>query len=180
MPKILENVREQLLIEARRQIAEYGYKNTTIRSVAEACGCGVGTVYNYFESKDMLIATFVLEDWQNYLKLMEGLSGEEPEKLLRGIYESICSFAEDNRILFSDEDAARHIEPRFSMRYKKLRRQIAAFIQPICDGNGLCDGNGVCEAEFTAEFIAEALLCWSMEKVGFEAIYPILDRIINK
>ena len=94
MPKILENVREQLLMEARRQIAEYGYKNTTIRSVAEACGCGVGTVYNYFESKELLIATFVLEDWQKYLKLMEGLSGEEPKKLLRGIYESICNFAE--------------------------------------------------------------------------------------
>ena len=42
MPKIIENVREQLLVEAKRQIAEYGYAKTTVRSVAAACGLGVG------------------------------------------------------------------------------------------------------------------------------------------
>ena len=46
MPKIIENVREQLLTEAKRQIAENGYSATTIRSVAGACGLGIGTVYN--------------------------------------------------------------------------------------------------------------------------------------
>ena len=51
MPKIIENVREQLLGEAKRQIAKKGYGKTTIRSVASACGFGVGTVYNYFKSK---------------------------------------------------------------------------------------------------------------------------------
>ena len=45
MPKIIENVREQLIGEAKRQIAENGYAQTTIRSVAKACGLGVGTVY---------------------------------------------------------------------------------------------------------------------------------------
>ena len=63
MPKIIENIREALLVEAKRQIAERGYQNTTIRSVAKECGVAVGTVYNYFKSKDMLIASFILEDW---------------------------------------------------------------------------------------------------------------------
>ena len=42
MPKIIENIREQLLQEVKRQIAENGYGKTTIRSVAGACGLGVG------------------------------------------------------------------------------------------------------------------------------------------
>ena len=63
MPKIIENLREELLAEAKKQIAERGYKNTTIRSVAAECGIAVGTVYNYFKSKDMLIASFILVDW---------------------------------------------------------------------------------------------------------------------
>ena len=63
MPKIIPNIREQLLNEAKKQIAEQGYSKTTIRSVANACNLGVGTVYNYFESKDMLIASFMAEDW---------------------------------------------------------------------------------------------------------------------
>ena len=36
MPKILQNVRQQLIETARRQVAEQGYANTTIRSVAGA------------------------------------------------------------------------------------------------------------------------------------------------
>ena len=59
MPKIIENLREQLLEETKKQILDRGYANTTIRSVAKACGVGVGTVYNYFESKEMLVASFV-------------------------------------------------------------------------------------------------------------------------
>ena len=46
MPKILENIREILLQEAKRQVFENGYSSLTIRSVASACGIGVGTVYN--------------------------------------------------------------------------------------------------------------------------------------
>ena len=63
MPKIIENIREKLLEEAKRQVSESGYSSMTIRSVATACGVGTGTVYNYFPSKDMLVASFMLEDW---------------------------------------------------------------------------------------------------------------------
>ena len=73
MPKIIENLRDQLLQEARKQIAERGYTGTTIRSVAGACGVGVGTVYNYFSSKEMLIAAFMMEDWQKQLDAMAAL-----------------------------------------------------------------------------------------------------------
>ena len=48
MPKIIKNLESKLLEEARRQILEFGYGAVTVRSVAAACGVGVGTVYNYF------------------------------------------------------------------------------------------------------------------------------------
>ena len=77
MPKIIENVRELLLETAKEQIRLQGYSKTTIRTVASACGLGVGTVYNYFKSKDMLIATFMLEDWRECLKEMKSHSSTE-------------------------------------------------------------------------------------------------------
>ena len=49
MPKIIENLENRLIREAEKQIAESGYAAMTIRSVAKACGVGVGTVYNYFQ-----------------------------------------------------------------------------------------------------------------------------------
>ena len=71
MPKIIENIRQNLLEEARRQVLQEGYSALTVRSVAAACGISVGTVYNYFPSKDMLIASFMLEDWQLCLDKIE-------------------------------------------------------------------------------------------------------------
>ena len=64
MPKIIENLQSRLIEEAKRQIESSGYSAVTIRSVATACGVGVGTVYNYFPSKDALLATYMLEDWK--------------------------------------------------------------------------------------------------------------------
>ncbi len=76
MPKIIENIRERLLVEARRQVMQNGYGSMTIRSVAKECGVGVGTVYNYFSSKDMLVAGFMLEDWQQCLTRIGKHCGE--------------------------------------------------------------------------------------------------------
>ena len=90
MPKIIENVREQLLSEAKKQIAELGYSKTTIRSVAKACGLGTGTVYNYFPSKDMLIATVMAEDWKLCLKQLEERAFDESERIVHGIYDCLC------------------------------------------------------------------------------------------
>lgn len=167
MPKIIENVREQLLAEAKKQILERGYAATTVRSVASACGLGVGTVYNYFPSKEMLIATFVYEDWKKYLHEMENLPRDNPRALLKGIFDSLRSFATENEKLFSDVDAVKLVSVGSASRHKRLRDQIAGFIVPICDSN------------FCAEFVAEALICWSMENSDFDTVYPILDKIIK-
>jgi AcrR family transcriptional regulator len=170
MPKIIENVREQLLTEAKKQIRERGYADTTIRSVAGACGLGVGTVYNYFPSKEMLIAAFVYEDWKQYLFDMQALPTSDAKCLLGGIYDALRRFAKENEILFSDVEAAKHVSVGPSDRHRLLRDQIAAIVLPIC---------GEVTSTFTAAFIAEALICWSMEKTDFETVYPLLETIIK-
>ena len=71
MPKIIDNVREELLKEAKKQLIENGYSYTTIRSVARGCGIAIGTVSNYFPSKDILIATFMMEDWNTAFSSVE-------------------------------------------------------------------------------------------------------------
>lgn len=174
MPKIIENVKEQLLSEAKRQIAERGYANTTIRSVAGACGLGVGTVYNYFDSKEMLIAAFVSEDWKRHLANMAALPHDDFKVLLRGIYESLISFADNNKKLFSDKDAAKVISIGFASRHKRLRELLATFILPACLGAGLDN------AEFTAQFLSESLISWAMDGKDFDTVYAVLEKVIKK
>ena len=71
MPKIIENLREILLAASRTLLLEEGYRALTMRQVAGLCHVAVGTVYNYFPSKDMLAAHILLEDWNDLLRSLQ-------------------------------------------------------------------------------------------------------------
>lgn len=174
MPKIIENIRERLLEEARRQVMEQGYSTMTIRSVAGACGVGVGTVYNYFSSKDMLVASFMLEDWmQCYEKIVEGCKkAESPEYALRSVYDEINHFMQKYNVLFSNEDAGVSFASAFKQRHKQLRGQIAEPLKQICAKQTKTD------PDFLAEFLAETMLTWTGEGYDFEQIADVLLQLL--
>ena len=64
MPKIIPEIREQFIAAARQRILYSQQHDLTIREISEDCRTGLGTVYNYFPSKDELIAEVLFEDWQ--------------------------------------------------------------------------------------------------------------------
>lgn len=167
MPKLLENVRADLLLEARRQLAERGYSRMTIRSVAEACGVAVGTVYNYFPSKEMLVATFMAESWRDSFSGVEAAAPENAEAYLRGLYDALTAFMKRYGALFADAEAEKAFTAVFPARHRMLREQLAALAAPVCG-----DGSGA--ADFPARFVAEALLTWAVEDVPFETLWPLL------
>lgn len=167
MPKIIENLNQRLLEEARRQISESGYGAMTIRSVAAACGVGVGTVYNYYPSKEALAAAFILEDWKvchgRITACAESAKGREP--VLWAIYENLQQFIADHTAVFQDESAAATFTGSFSQYHGLLRSQLA---QPI---------RRFCRDDFTAEFIAEAMLTWTVAGKSFDELGKLLQRI---
>ena len=169
MPKIIENVREQLLNAAKRQISERGYANTTIRSVASECKLAVGTVYNYFESKDMLIASFMAEDWYECTAKIKAFSTHDKKAFLHCIYGALVEFSEKHKALFEDADAAKVFATVFSERHHQLREQIAELILPICEAEN---------SSFVSIFAAESILCWTMAGTDFEELYKIIIKII--
>ena len=172
MPKIIENVREQLLKEAKKQLSELGYAKTTIRSVARECDLAIGTVYNYFKSKDALIASFMSEEWLLCLKENEKLKSNEPYDILKQLYNALRSFEEKYKSLFSDTDAIKVFSTAFFDKHKLLRDQLAALILPICKGSK--------DPEFLALFIAEALLSWTGAGRSFEQIYGIIKLLFDQ
>ncbi len=172
MPKILESMREELLKTARKQIESRGYARTTIRSVAAECGIAVGTVYNYFPSKDMLIATFVSEDWHACIAPIAEMAEDDAETRLRRVYDTIRMFADSHRALFSDSDAKNAYYAAFSERHRQLRAQLAGLILPVF-------GDAE-DRTFLSEFIAESLLIWTTEGKPFEDMYHIIQRLIKE
>ena len=169
MPKIIENIREQLLAEAKKQIAEVGYKNTTIRSVAGACKVAVGTVYNYYRSKDMLIASFILKDWLECIDSIAAQPKENRKYYLQYIHISLKKFAIQYNSLFTDTEAKESFSAVVTERHIQLRSQLASLILPVCARDD----------SFLAEYVAEALLTWTMAGKSFESIYALLPEQIK-
>ena len=152
MPKIIENLESRLIEEAKKQIEEAGYGALTIRSVAKGCGVGVGTVYNYFPSKDALVASWLLQDWKECIAQIREIStaSEQALPVVRCIYDQLRQFSLRNQTVFQDAAAAGSFAGSFSQYHSLLRRQLAEPLEKFCPD------------KFAAEFITEALLTWTM------------------
>lgn len=57
--------KEEILKASRELIGKGGWEAVNIRAVAEACQVSVGTIYNYFSSKDDLVGASVESVWHD-------------------------------------------------------------------------------------------------------------------
>ena len=169
MPKIIENLESRLIEEAKRQIATLGYSAMTIRSVAKACGVGVGTVYNYFPSKDEMLASYLLEDWQTCVNVINavGTYSDSPAPVVRCMFDQLTAYAGRHEPIFRDESAAAAFAGASSRYHAMLRSQLSAPLRKFC------------ASDFAGEFIAEALLTWSMAGKTFDEIYGMIEKLFK-
>ena len=168
MPKIIENLPQRLIEEARRQILSSGYSALTIRSVAKACGVGVGTVYNYYPSKDALVAAFLLEDWNQCISSIASIShtAQTAEPVLQAIHENLSTFTARHQAIFRDESAAAGFSGSFGRYHGLLRSQLSAPLLKFCPD------------PFTADFLAESLLVWTVSGKSFQEIYSVIKKLL--
>ena len=167
MPKIIKNLESKLIAEAQKQIVEQGYGAVTIRSVANACGVGVGTVYNYFSSKEELLATYLLDDWNNCVTAIDAVSrySDSPTPVVRCIYDQLSAYALRHQAIFRDEAAYSSFAASFGRYHTMLRAHLSEPLRKFCD------------SDFAADFIAESLLAWTMAGKTFDEIYGILGKL---
>ncbi len=169
MPKIIENLKQRLMDETGRQLATAGYGDTTVRSVAAACGVGIGTVYNYFHSKDALVAACLLEDWKDCMKEILAVSAgaETPEPVARCICEQLRAFSGRHAALFESARAAGAAVGGTERYHAQLRERLSVPLRKFCG------------SEFAARFAAEALVVWTMEGKDFQSVYALVGRVFE-
>ena len=169
MPKIIENLKDRLLAEAKQQIEQDGYQSVTIRSIAKGCGVGVGTVYNYFPAKETLVAKYLLEDWQECITALGAVSAcaDSPRQVALCIYDQLNAFADRHGAIFQDAAATAGFAGSFSQYHALLRTQLSQFLRRFCG------------SDFAAEFVAESLLVWTMAGKSFDEIYGILEKLFS-
>jgi len=166
MPRIIENVRERLLRETASQLNDRGYAAVTVRSVANACDISVGTVYNYFPAKDDMIAACMLADWEPRIRAIQDASSASAESVLETMYGELSDYAKTHAFLFGDPDALPGYAGIARRYHGVLRGQLAEPLLRFCTDT------------YTAEFIAEAMLTWTLAGKRFEEIYSLIGRLL--
>src|SRR3954452_10588233 len=89
-------LRELIIAEGHRQMAEHGFAHFSARQVAREIGYSVGTIYNLFPSLDHLLLaintrTFIM--WTDHL--LANLE-RAPSDRIRALVEAYFSFARAN------------------------------------------------------------------------------------
>lgn len=80
----------RLLDVARKLFQDKGYGSTSMRDIAEACGCKAANIYNFFPSKEAILFHVLKEEMEEIVDLMRPLEGDtvtSPLDQLRSIIE---------------------------------------------------------------------------------------------
>ena len=177
MPKIIDNARGLLINEAKKQINENGYDNVTIRSIAKGCKMGLGTFYNYFKTKDLVVAAYLLEDWQSRIGRVNEKSenATDPMIVVCELCNELKEFVATNQGVFSSENAMRSFAALVGTHYHRMfRGQIAEPIERICKANEYEN------AEFLSLYVAESIIVWVTVGKSYQELEPIVSKLFVK
>ena len=157
MPKILDGVHDSLLSAARAQLLSGGYQALSLRALARECRIAVGTIYNYFDSKESLVAHVIAADWQITRDRMRDLCEAAPS-----IPDGICAIftqLQEFELLYAgvfSQFAGLGRPTGLSDRHRLLRSQLTGQINALLSRFG-------CRQTGLSAIAAEAILAGSLQ-----------------
>ncbi len=171
MMKINDELYETMLSAGKDALLGGSYKNLTIRYIAEKCAVSVGTVYNCFASKEMLVATIMLRDWVGLMKKAESeiALANSCADGFEVVFNIVRCFVETYHGVFEESGVVigMHVE-----QHEKLIGQLGCLIR------GLLDRVGKDTAPDPTRFLAETILLAGCRRtLAFNDIRVFLERI---
>lgn len=177
MPKIIDDAEQMILASAKKILLEGNYHNFSMRNVAKDCSIGVGTIYNYYASKMVLIASVMSMDWEKAKVMMDDSceNAKDVTEGLIGIYDAIKGFS---AIYFSvwNQFAQGNETTGIIQRYHPmLQEQINQKIE------GLLERFGFEEDKKIVPILSEAILSASTKsQISVEQVRILGDRLFHK
>ncbi|MDO5107967.1 MAG: TetR/AcrR family transcriptional regulator [Coriobacteriaceae bacterium] len=174
MPKLIENLRERLIDETRRTLLEEGPSAVNIRAIAQACGAATGTVYNYFPSKEELIAHAILGDWLEHVGRARSSIADcaDVTSGLAAIQGCLVDFVDSYRPTFAASSYAL-AGPVYAERHTMLCNQLAGLIDELAKRFGLAP------SAIAEEVMAESLLASVTHGWPTDELMHVLEKLIS-
>lgn len=173
MPKLIDDLQRKILNAARKRLFTVGYSGLSLRAVAQDCGIAVGTIYNYFENKDALVAHITAEDWVEVLAEMDRCC-ENAKSIQDGfviICRSVRRFADIYREVWGQFARSGQPTGLTPSRHLMLREQLEERIEAILCRFGHPD-------EPLTPLLAETLLAAALQSdISAESIEQLAQRL---
>lgn len=150
--------RAEVLETAARMFAEKGYESTTSKDIGTELGMLRGSIYYYFESKELLLFELIEEVWVGALAYLDEILASDagPVEKLEELIRRHVLYLTDNTVnasLFLHEARSLSGEHRKAVEAHELRYQ-RAVTQLIKDGQKL----GVIRGDVDAKLVMFQLL----------------------
>ncbi|MBU3100595.1 MULTISPECIES: TetR/AcrR family transcriptional regulator [Clostridium] len=73
MSKIIENPEQLILSKAKEILYNEGYTRFSMRNLSAKCGIALGTIYNYYSTKEDLIIEMMTDYWKEHFYIFEDI-----------------------------------------------------------------------------------------------------------
>lgn len=106
MPKLIKNLKPQILEEVKKLIDMNGYEKLSMRSIAQSVGIAVGTLYNYYPNKNELLLEVLEMSWDETFQKLEAIDlhgSTSIEEFMIILYDDIVNRKGLGQILFSSD-----------------------------------------------------------------------------
>jgi AcrR family transcriptional regulator len=154
--------REELLSIAARLFAERGFKNTTVRDIADAAGILSGSLYHHFDSKeamvDELLDSFQTALWQEYdaIEASDRSPREKLEAVVRVSFDAIDAHHSEVAI-FQNDAAFLTTFARFAYLEERNKRFRTLWTGLLADGMAAGELRSDLDVELVYRFLRDTV-----------------------
>lgn len=144
MALVNADIRQSILDSTRKLVIKDGYNDVSMRKIANQVGCGLGTIYLYFENKDVLFHSLIDEGFEMMFEKIQQAEASQatPESRLRAVCRAYIQFGLSNpeyyemMYLLHPDRMKRYPKEKFR-RARRSFELIAGILQRIADQKGI-------------------------------------------
>lgn len=184
MPKNLINIKEDIISVTRELLKKEGYSQLNIRNIAAKCGVATGTVYNYYRSKNEIIAEILINEWNLMLRRIDQKAKSIPTAIdkLEIIFEQLNFFMSNVHGIWIQTSSIENTEnmniAKINEKRKMLRNQIAEKVRNFSLSNP--EKNVTKDELKICDVISHILISYSNECEDFNNLKPALNALVTQ
>ncbi|MCF0238014.1 MAG: TetR/AcrR family transcriptional regulator [Sphaerochaetaceae bacterium] len=173
MPKIIPDARKIILSKTEELMKVITFSDLTMRDVAKEVKMALGTLYNYYPSKEAIVSHVIASNWVEILENMKKScdNASSLEESLGIVFNSISAFSEKWENFWSTYVFSPKSSYNIRERREFFKNQILDFIRPVFEKNNV-------ELEDDVyDFITESLISTASQKGCFNKFFHIISRL---